>query len=481
MTSWFLIVGMGRVLQAVIGLAAIKVATSWLPPAEMGVFSLIYGVIGYVGLTFSNPIGLYMTRHINEWESEGLASLRFFWFFLYLLLASLLCFLLVFSLSRGFNLFGSQEHSKLAFVVALFFLSQSTVNTFANLMNIIGNQLTFVSVSVCSLGLALLMAWLIVSNGYPNTLHWIAGQALSYIVFVPISFALFFSKNGRISIVKIQEDLLNFKPGIKGVYKYTSPLLLATGLMWLFVEGYRFPIEVIAGLEYLGKFSVGLLVAQRCGVAIETLTTQVFSPVFFKSIVGSDKQHRQKQWNQLFYNTVPIYILSAFFLAGVSPYLGRILVGDTYQDSWTFIFIGVGVQLFRSIGNIFTTVAHSEKDTSSLIIPYAVAAGLCIGGIVLVGQRPEWIYYGVPLSFLLTTILSTVFIAFRMNKILKTHLNFFVLGKYCVLGLPMLTMLLGWKSRLDMKFCILAIFLGGTIYVGLVYVFHLKKINWRQL
>lgn len=474
-----MVIGAGRVLQALIGLGAIRIATQYLSPAEMGIFAIILAIHGYFGLTFSNPIGLYMTRFVNEWNEQKTVSTRFLWFLIYLLGVSALYFLVSYVLSSQFQLFREQRHVEISLLLVLFFLSQTIVNSFGNLLNMVGRQVIYVTLSVLSLGSALLMSFLFVDHYDSTAFNWVFGQSIAYLIFVPIVIGISLSHFGKISMEQIQLDYQNRKQKFSEIFHYAGPLVLSTGLLWAYTEGFRFPIEATQGLQYLGLVSVGMLIAQRCGVAVETITTQVFSPIFFKSIVGADKKIREEKWNDFYSQSVPIYIVTAFFLMGMSPFLGRILAGAEFQSSWGFIMIGVGIQSLRSIGNLFVTVAHSEKNTKSLVVPYFVSSLAAIGVVWAVGGFAEWYYYGIPLGLLLATGFGSTYLAHKMNQQLPTHFGLRNYLKFIGIGLPFLLALLLSDYHRSLSHSIGIIGFSGVVFCLLVYQFHLRQLKGK--
>ncbi|MDX4035710.1 hypothetical protein Q6A69_05160, partial [Aliarcobacter skirrowii] len=65
-----LVLIIGRVLQIIIALLSIKIATKYLEPIEMGNYYLIMSIVGLYGFFLINPVGQYINRNTHRWYEE---------------------------------------------------------------------------------------------------------------------------------------------------------------------------------------------------------------------------------------------------------------------------------------------------------------------------------------------------------------------------------------------------------------------------
>jgi hypothetical protein len=62
------IVAVGCVLNAVVGLGDFAAMTRLLPPSEYALVALLNGFAAFAGLLFINPSGQWLQRHLHEWH-----------------------------------------------------------------------------------------------------------------------------------------------------------------------------------------------------------------------------------------------------------------------------------------------------------------------------------------------------------------------------------------------------------------------------
>ena len=67
----------GRAAQFTLLLMVMRVATTYLPPAEMGRLSLITAAIAFYALFLVNPVGMFINRRFHSWDALGRAKYYF--------------------------------------------------------------------------------------------------------------------------------------------------------------------------------------------------------------------------------------------------------------------------------------------------------------------------------------------------------------------------------------------------------------------
>ena len=72
------IILLGRVLQVLIALVAIRVLTTFLSPEEVGNYYIILALLAFFNLVLLNPPGMYFGRHLLQWQrSKNLLNALF--------------------------------------------------------------------------------------------------------------------------------------------------------------------------------------------------------------------------------------------------------------------------------------------------------------------------------------------------------------------------------------------------------------------
>ena len=478
MNKTLAIITVGRAVQVLLGMALIKVATHFLSPKEMGYFSIITAVVGYFGLTLANPVGQYFNRQINEWRAQGSILSRLLIFCGYSVVASLAVFVILLVANHFLHLAPGVPHMTFATVATLFFASQTLNMTFLSLLVLLGYQgsyvLLLVLMSLCGLGFSsmAMLYW------NPDAVTWVYGQALGHFVVAPIAFFSIIKKTQSKLKFPRQVEFTDLKERGQSVFRFVLPLAIATLFMWLAHEAFRFPIEMTAGLEYLGYFSVGMLIAQKIGNTIETIVTQVLFPDFFQRLVNSSKEDREGAWNQLLEKSLPVFLITAFFTCACAKPLVAVLASKDYESAWVFVLFLAFVQMFRSIGNVASMVAHSEKVTGKLVPPYAFGAVFCLGGVYMAGSTEHY-YLLIPAVITVSGFLTMTLVFYCLKDLLQTQWPVkAVIKSLCFLPLfaiPEILTGLFEGAILPMAVSLAA---GGALYAGSLYfILNFRSFN----
>ena len=80
---------LGRAAQFVLLLLVMRIATTYLPPDEMGRLSLITAATAFYALFLVNPVGMFINRRFHAWDALGRAKyyLKLHWIYLVVICA----------------------------------------------------------------------------------------------------------------------------------------------------------------------------------------------------------------------------------------------------------------------------------------------------------------------------------------------------------------------------------------------------------
>ncbi|EOO2093325.1 oligosaccharide flippase family protein, partial [Escherichia coli] len=97
----------------------------------------------------------------------------------------------------------------------------------------------------------------------------------------------------------------------KEVFNFCCPIMITTLFIWFQSSGYRFAVEQMFGLKFLGILAVCFAVSGQIMSVIESLVTQIFQPTLFKHMdnVKNRKQHLDFYINE----NIAIYASVLFF------------------------------------------------------------------------------------------------------------------------------------------------------------------------
>ena len=70
------LIASGRILNVFLLLLAMKAMTTLLSPAEVGRVYLIISIVAFFSAVFIGPVGMYINRHLHEWNNRG--SVRYY-------------------------------------------------------------------------------------------------------------------------------------------------------------------------------------------------------------------------------------------------------------------------------------------------------------------------------------------------------------------------------------------------------------------
>ena len=117
--SDFLIILVGKLLQVILMIVAIRVSTSLLEAKELGNIYIFTTIYTFFVLLLISPFGQYINRHTHQWHEQKLLLDSFGIYVLYLIGIS------IFSVFIGFLLysFGVSQEIKLEYFLSLLFFS----------------------------------------------------------------------------------------------------------------------------------------------------------------------------------------------------------------------------------------------------------------------------------------------------------------------------------------------------------------------
>lgn len=382
MKSKFIIILIGRVIQVLISFLTIKIVTNYLSPTNVAYYFLILSIMNYFGLTLISPIGQYVNRQLHSWQHSNVLFDRLLNHFLYISVVSILSYFLIFIGSHYFSLLSGLDSQKVAILVSVAVFSNTLITTIVPIFNMLDYQKTFVIYTVCWLLISLILSVAIISIMGDNIYNWFLGQIFAQLLFscgAIITLKRFIKQ--KISFQSIRNSIS--KVAIKEVLIFSLPLVLSTFFLWGTTDSFRFVLEKTYGLEYLGLFSVGFAISQRFSYAIESIAQQVFYPQYYKEIASPNKAQRVEAWHTLFYSSFPLYILTLIGTIVTAPLLIKIFAGPAYYHATIFIIYGALFNFFRKIAALYALIAHSEKDTKKLILPYFIGTLFSTIGIYL--------------------------------------------------------------------------------------------------
>jgi len=413
------IVILGRVLQVLIALVAIRVLTTFLSPEEVGNYYIILALLAFFNLVLLNPPSMYFGRHLLQWQRSKNLLNALFVFVLWIIIVAIVAIPVSMSI---YYWLGYEARFDLDLFLIYIFIAIIISTIHRNVMygaNTLGYRKEFVIYLISTLFIGLICSVSIVYFYYNFALGWLMGVVLSETLMLFLIFKFFIQKN-RLNIKKIKITLNKDK--IKKILVFSLPIGLTTFLMWGQNTAYRLLVDYQYSAEVLGYIGVGLGIATAIFASIESISMQYFNPIFLKDILDANKEQRTNAWNKIAKQIVPIYILAVFFTIAMSEVLINILVDKKFHDAYVYIMLGVGIEFFRVMTNLLNNVSQSEYKTTETIKPYAVGFIVSLGMLSISDFGTN--YFMIPLVLSIAYLLVFIYMYINMRRLLKIKYKF---------------------------------------------------------
>jgi O-antigen/teichoic acid export membrane protein len=374
----FVLLG-GRIVQVLLTIAQIRLATTLLTPAQYGIWILIQTSASLYTLFGISPFGLYLNRHIIEWQGRGLLPQAFKGYSGYIALFSAVMTVMTLLLTElGILHFAEYPRLGIALLVCVLMFCQTFHQTWLPGLNFLGDRRGYVVGSVMGIFLALLAAFGLGLAGKVGVEWWVLsvsfGFLTSTIILIPRGW---FSRSGT--------DLLSFFRTIsfKDVAAFAGPLFLTTVFLWASTQGYRLVIERRLGLEALGIFAAGFSVVGGIFAALESVVSSFYQASFFQKVSGANEGPYEQKLESVWAVGLFPYFISAAYMVLLSPFIAKMFLGANFQEHLSDWLPMVALsETARLIFNLLGINYHGKKQTKKLVAPQVVSTAITISLMV---------------------------------------------------------------------------------------------------
>ncbi len=464
----------GRVLQIIIALTSIKIATKLLQADELGNFYLLVSITGFFSLFMVNPVGQYINRKTHEWHKQKKLINVFYLYNYYLIFLVLFSIVIVYFLNY-FNIGGNINLSLFLIIVPVYLYFHSWNQTIIPMINMLEGRVAFVLFTVASQLLFLVISYLLITLVAEKGALWFLGQAIAFGIVGVISLVYFIKKFHIGFDIKSAHRYVNNK-NVRNILNFSAPLSVSVLFFWFQSQSYSIIIEKNIGSEFLGYFGVGMAIALSISSAFEAIVMQYLYPKMYQSMSNNDK------FPQLISNIsnliLPIYFYLAIFVTIFAINIVTILVDEKYYSSYVFVMFGIWISFFRMSSNIISNIAHSKMKTKKLILPNIVGAIIAVTGVIIATDSENYNFY-IPLALLLASMMS-FFVNFRtMRGLLYINLkakNFLIVSLF---SLPLLIGLFFSEYSSNVLSSIFIVCIFGLYFCYSLYSFF--KMNHKEI
>ncbi len=456
----------GRAAQAVLTLAAFRLLTAFLSPAEAGGVYLILSVAAFFGMFALNPVFMYLGRKLFVWHDSGSVSEHLFGYNLYSVAVSLSALPVVFWLWKLFGVGAGLPGLVFALAVACYTYALNWNQVFLPFLNTLGHKSSFVLLTLAASGLGLFFSVAAVHFNAPSALWWMSGQIAGIGLSAILGFYVFRKKAPEPPGAAARSLAYANKSVLLNVAGFAGPLAGAAFFIWAQAQAYRIVVEKISGPEFLGYLAVGFSIATSVAGILESLVQQLYLPVFYRQITGADREARGAALAELAAKTIPVYLIYLFFLVGTSEYLASFLVAEKYRGVFVYARYGALIEFFRMTANILASAAHSEMRTGALIKPYFFGGVSAVAGVCLAALSPAPSVL-IPLALAASGLVTVGIMWTSMNSLVPLDLRPEPLLRYSLLSAPFLSLVFVRAGGFLPSLCLLLI--SGAYFSFLQY------------
>jgi O-antigen/teichoic acid export membrane protein len=443
----FIVIILGRGLQVVTAFASTRLLTSFLSPEEVGRCSILAGLTAFFALLLINPMGTYINRKTHEWHRNGTIQSNLYLYWLYLLAIALFALIVLLLLKSTVGLGIEIAWFWLLVVVAGSLLFNTGNVTITSILNMLGNRIAFVVLTLLTLWLGLGLSVLFVTQIAGRAEYWLSGGILSLLVIFGGAYGyltrgLNHTKNGACS-----ESLSIPQWGmLLPVLRFAWPVAITAGLSWVQMQSYRFVLSHFGGLGALGLFTVGYGIGASLLGIFFAIFMQYYYPIFYREVSTADSEGRRTSWNKLAVYLFPGALLMAAFTIACAPYLTKLMVAAEFQASEQFILWGALTYFAYVVCCGFGMIAHAEMKTIWLIRPGITGAVLALGGVLLLARWNPQVGTGIALTT--AGFAMAVHLAIKLHKEVAFSFPWRRIFISIALSAPLLVGLVGGVNKL---------------------------------
>lgn len=414
-----LLIVFGRVAQFILALVMMRVATTFLPPSEMGRMSLFVSSIAFFSLLLVSPVGLFINRRLHAWEMQGVVRRYFDYYWVYLLAVAVLASL-VLTVMNDLEIIGLRTTTAWLWILVCGSLLFNTMNQIVIYsLNMLGFSGWFLALTLATLASGFLMAVVLILHFQLRIEYWLLGLLIGQIVFAGIGSKVFFA---RLVVLQNTRSGGSIRTHIDALFQFAWPVSIAVGFNWVQAQSYRFIMENFLGLTALGLFVAGYGISTGLILGSESMLATYFQPRFYKRVSSGNREEQAQAWESYASAILPALVLLICFIIAMAPELTRVLLGAGYQLSAQYVVWGALAEAIRVVAGVYGMAAHARMKTRLLLIPNLIGALMALA--LLVWLTPMLGASGVGIALSLSGLSMIMALHFTIQAEVKLNLPY---------------------------------------------------------
>lgn len=374
----FVLLGSGRVIEALFNLILIRAYSEFLSVAEVGQLSLLLTVSGFFMQLFLATSGSFFLRQVVEWRNERRLMREIRHFLAYLLLVLPVAAVLAVA---GHRLIGSIAFLPLLPMVLIVWgtvFLQGAQQNLLGAINILGQRSWFVGLSNLSVLMGLSGAILAVKYLSATAVTWQGGYLIAYGAVLPLSLLLLWrhrAADGPASPAGPVAGVFS-----AGALAYMAPLVVVMMCFWVQNFGYRLILGGEAGTTLLGIFTVGFTIGTTPVLLIAKIVNDYLVPIYFRRIAHRDEEAKVAAWNRLALHYLGAGLIAAPVCAAAARFYCRLLVAPAYWDYAWLAWFGAGFQFCAMIYSAYVQLAQGMMNNRVVMAANVVSSAVILAG-----------------------------------------------------------------------------------------------------
>ena len=386
--------------------ASLHISTHLLGPVEIGRLQLVLTFIGLVTLLQAGT-GQFLQRYAAAWLVEGRLTDNLRRYVAWLcMMAGGSAAALVLAHPPGLPV----PPSWLALLLAGQLLVATLQQTLLHLINLLNLRLAYVVLGNATAWGGLTVAWALAAPDGGTAVSWLLGLlAAQALALWPAAWLLASQLNGR---AQRPPNAPAFAAG--PVSRFAWPVAAASVLYWV-QRSLPLPwLAQAAGLDVLGKFSVGFSLGMLGMLAFDTLFREVYGPRYDRAVAQAQHTAHVQAWEQYAAALLPAAVAAALCVAAAAQALLPAMAGPAFAGASAYVAWGAACQLLLSWQSLLQLKAASIQDNRMLVLPQAAGALTTLAVLAIPAALPA--ADSAALALLSGPALTTLLSAWRLRE-----------------------------------------------------------------
>jgi O-antigen/teichoic acid export membrane protein len=422
----FLIYGVGTMLTRFINLLLLPVFTAHLSPSDYGVIALL-ALLSMVAMpVFNLGMGAAMGPSYFEGNGQNQKSQTVWTTFIILLVSASILVAIGWIFSKQLSLL-TLDSQKYGYFVTLT-LTGCAFNIisipFINRIQFQEKAKSFVIITLLSA-----IASIILSVTTIVFLGWgVEGMVISQLFGQMLTFLLFFIVGARGIPFRYNQLICN------ELLKIGIPLIPSFAFLFILMQGNRYILQQISGLEQVGIYSVGFSLGIMMNMVVGGFTSAWYP--FFMSYMKKQEEAKVLFGRIFTYYVFGFGILNLLFYFAAKPVV-LIMTQKAFHDAYIVVGLSATASFFVGMVSLMLPAMYYNKDIAyqSLIQGIATIVAVPINIFLIYKFGILGASIGVALGYFLVTLFQIIWNKKEERRYLKIHYETNRMTKFFVISI----------------------------------------------